>query len=778
MSLVIYSKEDLDQIEENIRKVFSKIDNKNLGMITYKDSAPAFTPSELCRLQKIKTIAKKKALVLKFMLPSLKDEFKANPLKLLSFCIGHEGKGSLLSHLISQGLARELTSSTTNTADYFSYFKVKIVLTAKGLKSTDTIVQSFFEYIKMLKTHKIPEYLFEEICQIRGMKFKYRNQMSGLRKAKEVAEIVANYPPEYVNNLHFLMQEYNDAKFTDLLGLIHPRQMILQIHNNEFEDLPLKDFYYQTEYSNDPIHSDLVEKISKVLGNQTLSDDFALPRKNDFIPERFDIVNTKSQTQKVLPHLISLSGNSELFYFPDTKFDLPKVRMQMYIFLKPAATTGSPKTYLAFTMFRYILKMYLKEFLYTAEMAEIHLSFSNNLKGLKITISSYDHKLDQFVKQYANKLAHFCSLEEDVLAFIKQNFSTFKTKRKGELENFHKLNPYKQYNGIINKVVYSPVYSVKDLLPEIGCLSLEEYLAIHKQVLKEGYLETLIGGNLAKSTAKSIESNFLETLRNQGFLQNLKLKQIQENRLVQFPKNRIIRYQEILENKSEKNSLMSLEFQLPQDPSPKYINRVLEKYLSSPYYLSLRSEQQVGYIVFSFKTYRKDTPGFTFEIQSNKYSPCDLAERTFDFLISTRSQIKDLSDEKFEELKEGVLTPLRQDFSSLYSQSLFFFGEIEKHSYNFEKKRLEINEISKLEKADLVRHFERIFFEEQRILEVHLLSENLRELNQTQLDTRGDRRTDVFCGLESTLYTCPKALQKDQSLYKDTYLKREVYKSG
>jgi insulysin len=51
----------------------------------------------------------------------------------LSHLIGHEGDGSLLSHLKKLGLASELVSGEKNSAPGFNFFTVDLDLTIEGL---------------------------------------------------------------------------------------------------------------------------------------------------------------------------------------------------------------------------------------------------------------------------------------------------------------------------------------------------------------------------------------------------------------------------------------------------------------------------------------------------------------------------------------------------------------------------------------------------------------------------------------------------------------------
>lgn len=67
-------------------------------------------------------------------------------MKYHSHLFGHEGENSLLSYLIAEGLALELTSGYDHELWNFSNFYVDITLTRKGLENVDKVTEAVFKY--------------------------------------------------------------------------------------------------------------------------------------------------------------------------------------------------------------------------------------------------------------------------------------------------------------------------------------------------------------------------------------------------------------------------------------------------------------------------------------------------------------------------------------------------------------------------------------------------------------------------------------------------------
>ena len=264
MSLIVYSPRALE-IMEKVAQMFSRIENKNLGKISYCTLSPAFTKGELGKLRRIKSVSKQRTLKIRFILPSFKDCFLSNPLKILSFLLGHEGKGSILSSLIEKGLASELASSCSNVEDYFSQANIRVVLTKKGINNYQKVVLILFQYIGMLKRTPLPRRLFDEIKNVKKMKFEFRSRQRGLQKVKELVRVFPHYPVEFVNNFHFLLETFEPKKFSQMLDHLTPENMIVELLNHELESLPLRDSFYDTQFSNQPLDPKFIEEIHQAL---------------------------------------------------------------------------------------------------------------------------------------------------------------------------------------------------------------------------------------------------------------------------------------------------------------------------------------------------------------------------------------------------------------------------------------------------------------------------------------------------------------------------------
>ena len=79
-----------------------------------------------------------------WILPCYEKEHTSQPLNYMSHLFGHEGENSLLSYLISKGLALELSAGGDHELASYSNLTVEIVLTKKGLENYESVIEAVF----------------------------------------------------------------------------------------------------------------------------------------------------------------------------------------------------------------------------------------------------------------------------------------------------------------------------------------------------------------------------------------------------------------------------------------------------------------------------------------------------------------------------------------------------------------------------------------------------------------------------------------------------------
>lgn len=265
MSLVVYSNRPLSELRAVIVKLFSTVPDRQLGKLSYDHVLPAFTRGQMSIIRRIKTVSQTKKITLKFILPAYRDQFDSNPVEILEFLIGHEGKGSLLSLLLRLDLAVGLSASHEHVADYFTFLTVEVELTQKGLLENQTVIELFFAYVREVIKQGLTKDLLEEIRQTNNIKFKFQNKTSELDKTVTTAQLLADYPPELVNKVKFLYDRFDPEGFQELLAKIIPENLVIILQNQDFDELSEEDPFFGTLFDDEPIDPSFIRRIHDIL---------------------------------------------------------------------------------------------------------------------------------------------------------------------------------------------------------------------------------------------------------------------------------------------------------------------------------------------------------------------------------------------------------------------------------------------------------------------------------------------------------------------------------
>ena len=102
----------------------------------------------------------RKTLDLEWIISNQSKHYENHPGMYVSHMLGHEGKGSLLSFLVSEGLATSISSSYQDTFNCFTEFYVSFSLTKKGVENINLIIEYTLYYLNMLKEKGPQEWVF------------------------------------------------------------------------------------------------------------------------------------------------------------------------------------------------------------------------------------------------------------------------------------------------------------------------------------------------------------------------------------------------------------------------------------------------------------------------------------------------------------------------------------------------------------------------------------------------------------------------------------------
>ena len=130
-------------------------------------------------------------------------------------------------------------------------------------------------------------------------------------------------------------------------------------------------------------------------------------------------------------------------------------------------------------------------------------------------------------------------------------------------------------------------------------------------------------------------------------------------------------------NVEDDNSAVIFYFQMPsRELGDAVLVELLSEAIEQSFYNSLRTQQQLGYIVYSGARSRDGILSLTLTVQSAVTDGAELARRVEAFVENSVGDLVNISDEEFESYKEGIAVRKLEPDQRLTDQAGRFWAEI------------------------------------------------------------------------------------------------------
>ena len=129
--------------------------------------------------------------------------------------------------------------------------------------------------------------------------------------------------------------------------------------------------------------------------------------------------------------------------------------------------------------------------------------------------------------------------------------------------------------------------------------------------------------------------------------------------------------------------------------------RLLGQMVQTPFYTELRTQRQLGYIVFAGYMPMLNQPGLVFTVQSPDTTPQAIEAAAFEFFEGFLKDLDQMSPEAFEDFKAAVLSDLTQEDTSLSARSTRFWRSLGLLDYEFDRRNQVIRAVKALTQADV-----------------------------------------------------------------------------
>ncbi len=171
-------------------------------------------------------------LVMVWQMPPTQKKYRTKNEQYLCHLLGHECRGSLISHLKDLGLATFIEAgcdgSNLECNSLFTLLQVTVVLTAKGLANWVQVVTAVVQYLTLMKREGPQEWIFRELQRIAQLEYDFLDESGeeelAERLAQEMSPLLARSREDLLPG-SFLLWEWDPAGVSAMMDEMAPENM-------------------------------------------------------------------------------------------------------------------------------------------------------------------------------------------------------------------------------------------------------------------------------------------------------------------------------------------------------------------------------------------------------------------------------------------------------------------------------------------------------------------------------------------------------------------------
>ena len=673
MKLALISSRPMEVLSGVAQKYFSGIPSRPVKVPQLSSEFRKPLKGEY-RLLKIKTIKDVRSLEIDFPTIRLKNHQASKPASIVGSVLGYEGKGSLLSKLKEEGLVLSLSAGGGSSHPDINSFGINISLTEKGLKEYERILELVFSYIRMVQEHGFEEYTFKETQAMAQINFDWKNPDEGMGFISGKAALMQDYKLKDVEILPSLFTEYEPSAYKAVLDTLTPENAMIVLSYN-LAGTDRKAPYYDAEYSLNKIGG----KSFKKLSNPGKVDGIFYPAKNDFIPYNLNLVEE-------YPHLVKDDDRAKVWFKYDHRFKQPKIALTFRI--ETPKVYGSAKNLELAKLYEVMMQEGLNELVYPIQMAGLSYALSIEKKGVLLSLGGYSERIGDLIKLVTKNLKE--------VKVDKQKFANIKEAMIRGLKN-KKLGQAYSRGGYYNYLMLlQDQYSEEEKLAALTAITLSDVNTFAKTLYDRVYITGMVHGNWSDDEARQSVDILLSALGSKPLPENDRFEQVVEI----MPAGERFQFSKEVE---DNNNSLAYAIQVGEkDFSTLAQTSIIASIVESDFYTQMRTNQQLGYIVWSFHQRLEERIYFRLVIQSSTHGPFEMSKRVNSWLVTTEALFADLTDQEFEQHQQSLIVALEKEGDSIgaVAGDLFTLATDEKGDFHFKKKLIQaIRDLKKIKVA-------------------------------------------------------------------------------
>ncbi len=674
MSLVILGAEKVTELKQLVQDKFSSVVKR--PMADTATEPPLFTPGTLPALMKVSSIKEMHTLNLTFPVAAIRQHYSKKPLRFISAMLGHEGEGSLLDILKQKRLAKGLSSGPGLDHKNSATLSINISLTPEGFERYQEVVDLSFQYLRLIQQQGVQSWIFEEEQSISNTAFRFKENSNRVYHLTHLASNLKRYPLAEVMHGDYLYQDFDQALINSYLTDLTPDNLLLTLTARDQQTDRL-DPWFSTPYSLEPLDP----KLQQQWAQGAIDSALRIPAPNPFLA---DDLSLRPVIDTPIPEVIKSSPGYRLWFKQDQQFQTPKA--DFFVTFRSPLANDTPRHHVLTQLYLKLVNDKLNSFTYPASLAGQKSSLYQHIRGFSLRLSGYRDKQHLLLTEMINSLK---TLEVDP-----KRLAIFQQDLRRQLENSRKNKPYNQTIEEIYLQVMKPQWSTEQQLAEVDSINAAELQNFISELLKAGNIEALAHGNLTPEDALK-----LSTVVEQKLLKDTQPAIVPPGQVQLLAQQQLVRNLDVDHN----DSAISTYIQAADNElSTRASYALLAKILSPPFYTQMRTEKQLGYIVFASAMSILEHPGLALVIQSPSAHPDQLQSQIDGFLADSLPLVQAINEDALTGYKQAILVELLKKDQNLSDRTGRYWREIDRNYLDFNSREQLAEAIRNVSIEDLV----------------------------------------------------------------------------
>lgn len=688
MTLVVLGREPNAVLRQWVTKKFSAI--KNVDAKPLHITEPIFAEGRLPARVNVIPLKDRQIIRLTFPIPALFEFYRSKPVHYIANLLGHEAEGSLLSLLKKKGWVDSLSAGSQMSNRSSATLDVSMRLTKEGVPYINDIASHVFQYLRLIEKRGIKQWIFDEQKRISEIDFRFQEKPAPISYVRSLASNLQIYPASDVLYGPYAMDKYDPTLIRYFLARLTPDNVLVTVNAKDLQT-NMQDPWFDTAYQVTGLGSDIIERLQNDEPDPLL----AIPKRNVFLPADLSVKLPKEVTSK--PIQLKKSRGFELWFQQDNTFRVP--RADFYFSIRSKSANDSPEHAVLTQLYVKIVNDQLNEFSYPAYLAGLTYDLYKHLRGFTVRISGYNDK-------QALLLSHI--VEALTSPIIKpERFAIAKDELGRRLRNERREPPHRQTVSEVSRLLLKPHWTGERRLTAMQRLTVKDLEEFIPKLLSRIEVVILAHGNLYRRDALDLAKVLEEKL-------------ISKSTPISVPPGQVVKLP------GAKQYVRQLEIDHPDSAITIYVQGANRSYttkamvsltaqvLSSPFYNDLRTDKQLGYIVFATSMPLLEVPGMVFIVQSPITDPIELETHIERFLLDYYESVARMSETDFEKHRQGLLARILEKDKRLRTRSNRYWTELDRENYNFDSRRQLADAVRLITKDEFVKFYKRFLLSENR----------------------------------------------------------------